>query len=751
MGTIKQNKLFFILLIFLFFNIAGLGLAFPRRGLDSSWVTAMAWAQTHGLSFGKDIIFTFGPYSTLFTGLYNPSSDLLFIFCRVFIYSCISIMFWIFYTEKSKVYTLFILAVCSLLPLFGFVRYMYFSYMFLYAICFICFKNTKSNFTYFSCFFITAGLALIMLAKGSHTSAGFFVFLLSVVYCLFIKRYKIALCALITLPCAVAIFWLLAGQPLSGISIWFESLIPISSGYTEAMALAGPKIDILVYLSFLCVVLASIFYSPLQKLDKLFLSGVLLFIAFMTFKAGFVRHDAHKYAPLFFLLFGMLFSALVLPKKWKIFLAVLCLVYTIILSVGYRRVLSSPLPNYYSSIVGIADRLSGRARIAYDSHIQKLKELANLPVFAGTSDIYSGNQTDLIISGNTYNPRPILQSYSAYTPHLSRINAAHISGDNLSAPDNIFFTLQTIDDRYPTMDDGMSWLAFLDYYHVSRFSGNILLLQKNTSPLPAGKLTLLMTKKLRFNEEVTLPDEETPLFVKFIFKKGLACKLLGTLYKYPQLDISFCLASGMQKTRRLISGMTETGFFLSPYITTTKDFMLLATNNLNLLKDARITTFTISQRKNFIGVGDWDDEYSMELYKYTRTQPPVDPQSLPPVSPYIPSKTIKSVPCVGNLDDFSVSGGSITADGWLVMQDPLHLAEQTYILAETPKGTMPLKTTAHARPDVASIFQAPQLEQSGFVCVSQVPADSERYAVGYRVGEQVFQCSNLEKTLDEAR
>lgn len=56
-------------------NAAGLA---PQSGLDSSWQAALAMAQHHGLRFGTQIVWTYGPLGFLTTGqLYYPATAML--------------------------------------------------------------------------------------------------------------------------------------------------------------------------------------------------------------------------------------------------------------------------------------------------------------------------------------------------------------------------------------------------------------------------------------------------------------------------------------------------------------------------------------------------------------------------------------------------------------------------------------------------------------------------------------------------
>ena len=78
--------------------------------------------------------------------------------------------------------------------------------------------------------------------------------------------------------------------------------------------------------------------------------------------------------------------------------------------------------------------------------------------------------------GNQWSPRPVLQSYSAYTKELSLQNAAHLLGER--APRNVLFNVQPIDNRLPSLEDGSSWPVLLANYLPSRISNQFVYLVK---------------------------------------------------------------------------------------------------------------------------------------------------------------------------------------------------------------------------------------------------------------------------------
>lgn len=77
----KEELLFFLGKLSLFLIITSIFIPFspklPAPGIDPSWALGLNQAVAQGLAFGKDIIFTLGPYSSLYTKAYHPATDSL--------------------------------------------------------------------------------------------------------------------------------------------------------------------------------------------------------------------------------------------------------------------------------------------------------------------------------------------------------------------------------------------------------------------------------------------------------------------------------------------------------------------------------------------------------------------------------------------------------------------------------------------------------------------------------------------------
>jgi len=62
----------------------------------------------------------------------------------------------------------------------------------------------------------------------------------------------------------------------------------------------------------------------------------------------------------------------------------------------------------------------------------------------------------------TWRPRPVLQSYSAYTPYLDRLDAAYLGSSQ--APQRLLYLDQAADYRYALFDEPATFRTILSHY-----------------------------------------------------------------------------------------------------------------------------------------------------------------------------------------------------------------------------------------------------------------------------------------------
>src|SRR5262249_19579365 len=129
---------------------------------------------------------------------------------------------------------------------------------------------------------------------------------------------------------------------------------------------------------------------------------------------------------------------------------------------------------------------------SYEEWLTKEKQRFDLPhtravIGQAPVDVLGYEQTIAFYNGLTYRPRPVFQSYCAYTPHLARLNDAFYRSSR--APEYVLLKLQTIDNRFPTLDDSLLLRSFMhryDYVHTEQ--GFQLWARRSQSPRVESEL-----------------------------------------------------------------------------------------------------------------------------------------------------------------------------------------------------------------------------------------------------------------------
>src|SRR5262249_26589607 len=91
-------------------------------------------------------------------------------------------------------------------------------------------------------------------------------------------------------------------------------------------------------------------------------------------------------------------------------------------------------------------------------------------------DVMSFEQAAVLLNRLNWHPRPMFQGYGAYTSSLLALNAHYFARE--TAPEFILFKLQTIDGRYPLLDDAQALLQVIHRYRPVLAERSFLLLQK---------------------------------------------------------------------------------------------------------------------------------------------------------------------------------------------------------------------------------------------------------------------------------
>jgi hypothetical protein len=730
----------------------------PGSGLDPSWRMAMNHAVAEGIDIGRDLAFTLGPYVSVYTGEYHPATDGLAVAAS----SYFALSFWfgllVIGWRDRRLAGLALLAVTLAAGI-----HPHDSWLMAYPMLVGVFAFHASSprdapgwsRSLLSTALAFAPLGLLAIIKGSLATLCIGVAALGATQFLMQRMVRHALVAALVPMASLILSWIAAGQDPTGIPHFFRSLGEVTSGYSEAMSLPGPMIDIAAFAIATVWVLGTIALLPdATKRARLFLLALFSLVLLVAYKAGFVRHDGHALIATS----AVLMAAIVLAASTRSRFALAGLLVVTTCTLVTHRGYHIATPERYTHRLlatlsevrqGLVERLSGgdAIRARYQASIAHLARAASFPDLQGTVDIYSFNQSLLIASGLDWNPRPTFQSYAAYTPALARWNREHLEGPR--SPDHLLFRVETIDGRLPSLDDGSSWPTILARFTPRRMVGDYLHLEGKaaTGTAPATRPQPIGTSaRFGFGDVVTLPAGAAPIFAKIRVRPSIPGRFVALLHKSSHLRLAATLADGSTRDFRVVSGLLGEGVVISPLVENTTEFALLLTRPGDL-SGKTMTSFAIRPSAH---AWQWQPEIEVEFARLDAptASPGFDLRPLdarvdlgPDVAP---SEAVRCDGALDVVDGTSSAAPMIDASGvlllvgWVSPDAREHLVPEAIllVLTDTQGAAHYYSTRQSARPNVGAASRGRPLAVAAFEARLDVGALAGRLEVGVAFLEQ---------------
>ncbi|MGL4317709.1 MAG: hypothetical protein ACRCTL_14005 [Pseudomonas sp.] len=700
----------------------------PETGLDPSWMLGMNQAVAQGLVFGRDVIFTFGPYSAVYTQRYHPATDLLMLLGSAWLALGWLVAVW----RLSARHSLLVCALGLVALLFMSRDQLLFSYCFLAALLvyqrhFTCAEDDRRQLSAgLSLALVFIPLGLLPLIKVSMLPPSLLTVVLAGGMLLVRQQWGGLLVALMAPLLALPGFWCLAGQPLDALPDYLGNSNPVITAYAEAMSSWGTRLVPLVYLLLCALIGALILWrGPRGSWQRLALLLLVAAYLFVSFKAGFVRQEGgnRELGALGGLLLALL---LLLPLLrnillWPVLgLSLLVCLYSA--SDDWRqpeRVTAGWSRPYASAYQGVLRRWHQPQAYAeeFSRVLAAIGREHPLPPLQGTVDIYSYDQAFLLASGNRWAPRPVMQSYAAYAEPLLRRNAEYLASPG--AADNVLFSIQFIDGKYPALEDGASWPQLLSRYLAYGYRDGWLLMRKRQQPVELLRGQVQITQH-RLGEPVALPQIEAPLLARIRVQPTLLGKLVNLLFKTSPLSIEVSLKDGSQKRYKLVSGMAESEFLLSPLIQNTQDFAYLSGRDAWMLEGSQLLSLRIVPALQWLPL--WRSDYQLELQA---VELPYDSpgggllgdERAQPVAAQIQGQGN----CPGGIDVLQVRPSLerarlISVSGWLAGNtDKGEASEGVFLQVQGADGySRVYPAQLFERPDVNQYFHQPRMGPVGY-------------------------------------
>lgn len=592
----------------------------PNASLDGSWAFAMNVATAEHLRFGKDIIFTFGPLASIYTNVYHPGTDVLMLAGSsllaialsagliaavnpqrrrlLFLFPAAIALIWLPYGTGWRDATLMLVPL--MLPL-------------------VVARGVEAGRLNYPVIFLLAfAIPILPLVKASFSLTSAVASLVAILVC-WRKFPRTAVAILIVEVASLALVWMVAGQALLDLPGYFIAQAPIVSGYTNAMSSSGdPRpMNIVVYVASALLLLAISLKGGLRR--NWHMSVLIALYLFVAFKSGFVRADqAHAQGASTALLLLGVTLFLIQGREYRRGLASLCvgLAGSALIVFSY----ASPEPTVAMSRIGKAMKTPAQGlwvRITdrdafpdrYEERINQIRAESPFMDQKGEADLYPHDLGLLLVSGVKWMPRPVLQSYSAYTPSLLKANAEHLR-DN--PPARVYFKVDPIDGRYPSLDDGVSWLDLLGSFTPKGVKGGYAVLERRVGMPTPLRPNAVDPVDAKFGEVVTVPSDAGPVWATLNVQPTLLGKLFSAVYKAPQLKLEVHYADGSASSHRLVAGMGSTGFLLSPSVTDANSFVALSSTYRDELPGQRkVVSMAVRGESGTDWL--WKTEYQLSL------------------------------------------------------------------------------------------------------------------------------------------
>jgi hypothetical protein len=553
---------------------------YPFLSLDPSWTAALNKFNIDHLIWGKDIAFTYGPLAFLSTRIgWGASWYAIVLFDLFMAFN----FFFIFYTgyvkSKNLIATIVLMAAtCILLPA------TFASGNALVLLAFIVFWIRQSLDENKMLYYVMQ-VIIILLAFFTkfNTSLICFVFFFAglLFRAIFLKEDKRKIFIYLIIPIVlVFIFSILLNVSIVGYLLGGLNTI---SGFNEIMYLELPMAKEYKYTwGIICITLFLLLFRIYQSKSKkveLFRNLLVLFLytasLYILYKQAFIRNDIEHILDFnkFGLLFILCISDFHFTQPFKFSNILIGLI--IVLSFFFSRKRDDKLLNlnerifkgrYVKGLKNFSDTSGYHLYPNNDPIPQKILD----KIGKQSVDIYAWNILLLLQNKLNYKPRPVCQSYVAFTPYLENLNFDFYNSEN--APEFLLYDMDAIDGRSGFFDEPKFHLAMLKNYEFIDFFNYaqrpVLLLKKKPGQLPKISLQKINEYQVNLND-IIQPKEN--VYYEVHVHNSLKGKIAGVMGHSPDIALVVLMKNGTQQAYRTCKKMLVTGFFSTYHFASTAD------------------------------------------------------------------------------------------------------------------------------------------------------------------------------------
>jgi hypothetical protein len=503
-----------------------------QGGLDPSWHAALHVAAHQDLTFGSELVFTYGPLGFLSAPefWYGDTGTLALIYKTLFRLALgIALYVAARRTYGAPIGLLLALVVAgtiqgeTTIPVVAFV-----------VLALVLQRNRADRLSLgvAGAAGALAGLELLVkLSLGIELTA------LAVVFALAVPADRVRHLGLVAggMTAALLVGWAAMDQHWGALPEYAYHGVLIVSGYASALSAEEARLAwhypaaLLVIAIAIGGVLVTTHHAPLRQRGGLVV--LWLAFAFLSFKQGFVRHDIHHAVIYFEALLGGFLALQWPPGRRALGFAVTILVLLVVLAVRIDGAdepigpMLDPVHRARSAIDELSPLFStaerreaeafGRFRVLLADKIDKMT-LALLQNH--TVDVLPHETAVVWAAGLRWAPRPIFQSYSAYTEELDALNERTVTSRH-AAERILLQNTDGIDGRFLSFDEPASTRAVLCRYVEMRATTRWLVLRRG--PDRCGEPRLVRSVRADWGEPVAVPSPPNRQAVVYVRIDGV--------------------------------------------------------------------------------------------------------------------------------------------------------------------------------------------------------------------------------------
>jgi hypothetical protein len=581
--SLARNWHLALLVYLLLFLVAPFAPSYPQSGLDPSWQTGLNEAVVQHLDFGRDVLFAYGPYGVLDTGEYHPQLRWLGIVGGLVLAAGYAVAVVVLLRGRRR----WVAVALSLGAMAGLASTdaLCLLYPMLAALGVHRLVSEEPSLPAWwghraQLAVLAAPFGLLPLVKLS-TAPVVLAGLVAASVLLLVRRHRLEAAAFWVVPLLTAcVLWLVAGQSLGSMDDYVIDSLPIVSGYTQAMSKGGHGAQaVLVALASALVVLALLTATRLPIVERLVVTALVAATLFVSFKAALVRLDPHA----LIIVAPLIVTAVVAAsycRSWvvRVLLVLACVSVAMAMKTYWTMPVDPSLArsaerSLTAGPVGLAERVldpalldrryaAALADIRHQDLVTRLRPGTDV-------DLYPYDISGVLARHVRWNPRPVFQSYSAFTPELARRNAEHLEGEG--APGTVLFGIGAIDSRLPALEDGSSWVPLLENYRITRYDAlhDYLVMRHRQHPVPLDISGHPVRVKGTLGTRMLLPAVGSPgqgWLATFDVRPTLKGRLAETFWKTAPMLITLTLEDGSIKKYVFIPRMAQSRFLLSPLV-----------------------------------------------------------------------------------------------------------------------------------------------------------------------------------------